>query len=173
MVALLGVKPRYDHKQMLVLSSKFSPDPLSGINGRKPDPLEVNTIHYQVHLFSRSLFDLDQVIGRMARHGDYRLAQPCAELVAPDMPLLIDPRVIVGIMPSQDSTAGPRHYTSQQSYDRRFKQVSVQNVDVFPVEIIGQSNHPKRILAPPRAIAAKATHTFRFHIVSKPRRHRV
>src|SRR5215471_10886955 len=97
---------------MLILGSKFTADALPRIHGGKPNAVEVNTIQDQVDFFSRRLFNLDQMIGSVMRHGYYCLAQPGGEAVKPYVPLLVDPGVIIGMVPGDHSrvsaSQGPR-----------------------------------------------------------------
>src|SRR5262249_44162336 len=115
----------------------------------------------------------DQVISSVARYCYYPPGEPRTELVQPNMPLLVDPRVIVRIVPSHDSLAGARQKTSQQADYRRFKQMGVKNVNLLAAQVSRQANDGKWIFRPAPAVAAKASDAFRFHILSKPRRHGV
>src|SRR5262249_48630077 len=135
--------------------------------------LEVNAIQYYAYLLLRGSLDLDQVISSVARYCYYPLAEPRTELVQPNVPLLVDPRVIVGIVPSHDSLTGAGQKTRQQADYRRFKQMGVKNVNLLAAQVSRQANDGEWILGPAPAVAAKASDAFRFHVFSKPGRNGV
>src|SRR5262245_62018901 len=110
------------------------------------------------------------MISGVARHSYYPLAEPGTELVQPNMPFLVDPRVIVRIMTSHDSRPGAPQTPRKQTDYRGFKQMGMKNVNLLPAQVSRQPNDAKWILGPAPAVAAKASDAFRFHILTKPRR---
>ena len=58
------------------------------------------------------------------------MAESCAELIEPDMPAFIDPRVVIGVVPGHDATGCSREYSGLEPYDGRLEQMSMQNIDL-------------------------------------------
>src|SRR5262249_13146868 len=113
------------------------------------------------------------MISGVARYGNYPLAESRTELVQPDVPFLVDPRVVVRIMTSHDSLPGARQTPRKQTDYRGFKQMGMKNVNSLAVQVSRQPNDAKWILGTPPAVAAKALDALRFHMLAKPRRHGV
>src|SRR5215471_21505859 len=163
MVPLLWMEPRDYYQQMLILGPKFTPDALPRIHSGKLYAVEVNTIQDQVDFSSRRLFNLDQMIGSVMRHGYYCLTQPGGEAVKPYVPLLVDPGVIIGIVPGDHPRVSASKRPGHQPDDGRLEQMSVQNIDSLAAQVSRQTNHVYRIVDPGPAVAAKPFAPFRWH----------
>jgi hypothetical protein len=58
------------------------------------------------------------------------MAESCAELIEPDVPALINPSVIIGVVPGHNATGCSSQHSGLEPYDGRLEQMSMQNIDL-------------------------------------------
>jgi hypothetical protein len=101
------------------------------------------------------------------------VAEPGTKLIQADVPLLVYPRVVIRVVARNYTERCARKNSCLKTDDRRFKQVSVQNVYLVPAQKPSQAKHSRWILGAATAVTTQALDTLRLHILSQPRRHRI
>ena len=79
-------------------------------------------LYHLSQTFNSSL-DLDEVIGRVLRHGDHPVAHAGAEAIQPDMDRPRDSRVVVGVVAGHDACGRPGEPSAGETDDGRVEQM--------------------------------------------------
>ena len=94
------------------------------------------------------------------------MRQPRAKLIELDMKMLVDSRVIIGIMTGLDADRRPGQCSCRKADHRRVEEMRVEDVDTASAEESGQAEQAAGIVRPLSAIKGQAFNPLAFHIRS-------
>ena len=95
------------HEEVRTRRTPLAPQPSRRIPIRHPDPREVDTVERDVHLLCWCALFVHEVVGRVLRDANDRVAHSVTELVHPDVPFLSDAGVVVRVVARHHPAAGP------------------------------------------------------------------